>query len=133
AAGRGGPGPAAGVGDTGELQRPDDVIFPLRHAAHALAEIEDEIGAAAGVEPPHVMPDGDAVHLMAERAEDPCDVIDRLHHAGDVVGGPIIGAGVVEDDDPHADAWMDASCRGTTCRAPTSCALIRFQAIRTTS
>jgi len=32
AAGRRRPRPAAGVGDTGELQRPDDVIFPLRDA-----------------------------------------------------------------------------------------------------
>jgi len=50
------------------------------------------------------MPDRNALHLMAQGGENRRDVVDRLHHPGDVLGGPIIGAGIVEDDDPHADA-----------------------------
>ena len=108
------------------------MIFPLRDAAHSLTEIEDEIGAAAIVEPPHVVADGNALNLMVERAEDSGDVVDCLHHRRDVLGSPVVGAGIIEDDDLHAEIAVGA-WRGAACCASTSRPVIRRHAIRTTS
>ena len=120
-----GPRPAPGVRDAGQLERTDDVVLPLGYAAHAFAQVEDEVRAAAGVEPAHVVPDWNPPHLVVEPSEDRGDIIDRFHHARDVLGRPVFGAGIVEDDDLHAlaAAWA----------AGIVCPVIRVQAIRTTS
>ena len=60
------------------------MLLPLRHAVHALAEIEDEVGAAAGAKPLHVVFDGNLADLMPHRPEDVGDGVDRLEHPGDV-------------------------------------------------
>ena len=125
AARRSRPRAGAGVGNAGKLQRADDVIFPLRDAAHSLTQVEHEVRAAARVEPPHVVANGNPLNLMVERAEDAGDVVDCLHHSRDVLGSPVVRAGIIEDDDLHADAGVTDSCRGT--------ASIRFQAMRVTS
>ena len=110
------------------------MILPLCDAAHALAQVEDEVGPAADIEPAHVVPDGNALHLMIEGNEDAGDVVDRLHHPGDVLGGPVIRTGVVEDDDPHADIAVGAGAAwDAACSAPTSDPVMRRHAIRATS
>src|SRR5437899_364079 len=87
------------------------------------------------LEPPHVVPDGDLADVVAEASEDSPDLVDGLHHAADVLGCPVLGPGVVQDDDPHADTA--AARRGTAAvifrSGATSRPVSRRQAMRTTS
>ena len=105
------------------------MVLPLGHAVHALAQVEHEVGAAARAEPTHVVPHGHALRLVSQRVDNPGDIIDRPHHTRDVLGRPVLGSRVVQDDDPHA-GMGDWSGRGMT---PTSAPVIRFHAIWTTS
>src|SRR5207245_6756914 len=89
-------------------------------AVHAFAQIEDEVGAARHLEPAHVVSHRDLADLVAgaHGAEDGADLVHGLHHAADVLRRPVFGAGVVEDDELHAEAA--AACRGAAwCGPPT--------------
>src|SRR2546421_2009229 len=126
----------AGDRDAGELERPDHVLLPLALAVHALAQVEDEVGPPRHREPAQIVPHWNLANLVPQRGEDGADLVHGLHHAADILGGPVRGSRVVQDDDPHADAA--ASCRGAACRAPTVVAarsrpVNRRHATRTTS
>src|SRR5437867_2724058 len=118
----------AGDRDAGELQRAHHMLLPLALAMHALAQIEDEVGPPRDLKPPHVVPHGDLADLVSQRAENGCDLVHGFHHAADVIGCPVRGPGVVQDDDSHADTAAVTS-RSSTMSCPPS----RRHAMRTTS
>mgnify|MGYP003693797087 CR=1 FL=1 len=64
--------------------------------------LNTRIGATARVEPAACRAGRECAEPGDREAEDCRDVVDGFHHPGDVFGGPVVGAGVVQDDDPHA-------------------------------
>src|SRR5205823_5585725 len=127
-------GPEAGPRerDAGELEGPHDVLFPFALAVHAFAQIEDQVGAAGHLEPAHVVSHRDLADLVtgAHGAEDRADLVHGSHDAADVLRCPVLGTGVVEDDDSHA--LTATGCR-TVARATISAPASRRHAIRATS
>src|SRR5438552_12853562 len=82
----------AGDRDAGELERPDHVLLPLALAVHALAQVEDEVGPPRHREPSQVVPHRNLADLVPAGGEDRPDLVHGLHHATDVLGGPVGGS-----------------------------------------
>src|SRR6058998_1299653 len=137
AAARGeGPEARARDGNPCEFERSHDMLFPLALPVDAFAQVEHEIRPARHLEPAHVVADADLADLVAHRGEDRADLVHGFHYAADVLGCPVFGAWVEQDDDLHAPTT--ARCwAGVARRVPastvSSCPVSRRQAIRTTS
>ncbi len=98
-----GPRPRACERSARQLERRDDRILVPGGAAHSLAEIEDQVGAAAPAQPAEVpQPHAGRLDLVAPAAQDVADVVDVAADRGDIGRGPAFAAGVVDDDDLHA-------------------------------
>ena len=106
-----GPGAAAGKGHPGQLQRGHHVVLEARVAVDALAEVEDQVGLLATIEPGEVA----QVHrhrlgLVAGGPEDLLDFPDVAEDGGDVGRTPLVAAAVVQDDDLHAATSARSRC-----------------------
>src|SRR5256885_17217835 len=112
------------------------MLLPLSLTVLRVEQVEDEFDPPRLREPAQIVPHWNLADLVPQRGENGADLVHGLHHATDILGGPVRGSRVVQDDDPHADAA--ASCSGAACRAPTDAAAMsrpvsRRQAMRTTS
>src|SRR6059036_3286353 len=120
---------------------PANSSVPTTCSSHSLfpwtpSQVEHEIRPARHLEPAHVVADADLADLVAHRGEDRADLVHGFHYAADVLGCPVFGAWVEQDDDLHAPTT--ARCwAGVARRVPastvSSCPVSRRQAIRTTS
>jgi hypothetical protein len=98
----GGPVPAAGEGDTGELEGAHHEVLEAGVAVDALAEIEDHVGPAGPGEPAEVtQTDWEQLDLVTPPAQDVPDLVDVAHHRGDILRAPILAAGVVDHCHSH--------------------------------
>src|SRR5262249_12378453 len=118
-----GPGPAAGVGRIGQLERADDVVLILGVAVDPLAEIEDHVRFAAAVEPAEFAQlDRNQCGGIAAGLQAVLDLAGIARDMGDVLLVPMIRPGIEQDGSLHAAATLRS-------RLPP---LIRCQAISAT-
>jgi len=106
-----GPGAAAGERHPGQFQCGHHVILEPGVAVDALAEIEDEVGPLAAIEPGEVAQvDRHRLGFMAGGTEDLFDFPDIAEDGRDIGGTPLVAASVVQDDDPHAATSARSRC-----------------------
>src|SRR3954454_3825308 len=98
----GGPGPAAGEGDAGQLEGAHDQILEPGMSVDALAEIEPQTAPPYPGEPAEItVPDRQELHFVAPPPEHIAHLVDVGHHRGHVLGTPLFAAGIEEDRDFH--------------------------------
>src|SRR6476660_787259 len=98
----GGPGPATGEGDAGQLEGAHDQILEPGVSVDALAEIEDQIGSPYPGEPAEVaITHRQELYLVPSPPEHIAHLVDVGHHRGHVLGTPLFAAGIEEYRDVH--------------------------------
>jgi hypothetical protein len=96
------PGPAAGEGNTGELQGPDDKVLEAGVAVDPLAQIEDQVGPANPREPAEIAhADGQELYFVPPAPKYVPYFMNVGDHGRDVLGTPFIAAGIEQDRNFH--------------------------------